>query len=79
MGDGHVDAACRVAGLLEEDGVAGEFADVDGDVEPLAGEDGVHDGNVLVRGTGGAADGDDEDAGLEAAGGAGAGVGGAGG
>ena len=66
FGKGHVDPLCGVGGLLEEDGVAGEFADVDGDVEALAGEDAVHYGDILMGGAGGAADGDDEDAGLEA-------------
>lgn len=64
----HVDPACGVAGLLEEDSVTGELADVDGDVQALAGEDSVHDRDVLVCGVGAAADGDDEDAGLEAGG-----------
>lgn len=64
--DGHEDPAGCVAGLLEKDGVAGELADVDGDAETLAGEDAVHDRDVLVCGVGGAADGDDEDARLQA-------------
>lgn len=62
--DSHVDPARRVAGLLEKDGVAGEFADVDWDVQALAGEDAVHDRDVLVGGAGAAAYGDDQDAGL---------------
>lgn len=52
-----------VGGLLKEDGVAREFGDVDRDGEALAREDGVHDGNVLVREV--AANGEDEDAGEE--------------
>lgn len=64
-GGGDVDAAGGVGGLLEEGGVAGELEDVDGDVQALAGEDAVHDGDVVVGGVGGAAEGDDEDAGLE--------------
>lgn len=59
MGERDVGAAGGVGGLLEEDGVPGYFADVDGDGEALAGEDGVHDGYVLVREVAG--DGKDED------------------
>ena len=47
--------------MLQEYGVTGDFADVDGDREALGGEDGVHDGDVL-RGEV-AADAEDEDAG----------------
>ena len=36
MCEGDVGAAGGVGGLLEEDGVAGYFADVDGDCEALA-------------------------------------------
>ena len=36
VGEGDVGAAGGVGGLLEEDGVAGYFADVDGDCEALA-------------------------------------------
>ena len=46
-GGGDVDAAGGVGGLLQEDGVAGEFQDVDWDVQALAGEDRVHDRDVL--------------------------------
>ena len=53
---------CGVASLLQEDGVAGDFADVDGDAEALAGEDGVHDGDVLVGEVAGY--GEDKDAGV---------------
>lgn len=35
--------------LLQEDGVTGDFGNVDGNAEALAGEDGVHDRYVLVR------------------------------
>lgn len=63
---GHVDPARCVAGLLEEDGVASEFADVDWDVQALAREYAVHDWDVLVRGTGAAAYRDNQDAGLQA-------------
>lgn len=45
----HVNPTRGVSGLLEEDGIASKFEDVDGDAETLAGEDGVHDGDVLVR------------------------------
>ena len=57
----HVHAFGGVGRLLQEYGVAGDFADVDGDAEALGGEDGVHDGDVL--GCEVAADGQDEDAG----------------
>ena len=63
MIDVQVYAPCCVGGLFEEDGVAGEFCDVDGDAEALAGEDGVCEGDVL--GGEGAGDGKDEDAGCE--------------
>lgn len=36
MGERDVGASGGVGGLLEEDGVAGYFADVDGDGEALA-------------------------------------------
>ena len=36
VGEGDVGAVGRVRGLLQEDGVAGYFADVDGDRETLA-------------------------------------------
>ena len=36
VGEADVGAAGSVGGLLEEDGVAGEFGDVDGDLEALA-------------------------------------------
>lgn len=55
-----VRAARRVGCLLQKDGVAGYFADVDGDLEALACEDAVHERDVLVREV--AADGEDEDA-----------------
>ena len=42
-----VGARRGVGGLLQEGVRAGEFQDVDGDAEALAGEDGVHDGDVL--------------------------------
>ena len=77
--EGDVDTLSGVGGLLQEDGVAAELAHVDGDVQSLAGEDAVHDGDVLVRGVGGAADGDDQDARLEAGCAVGWGVGGGGG
>ena len=35
MSEGYVGAAGGVGGLLEEDGVAGYFADVDGNCEAL--------------------------------------------
>jgi len=57
----HVHASGGVGRLLQEYGVTGDFADVDGDREALGGEDGVHDGDVL-RGEV-AADAEDEDAG----------------
>ena len=41
MLDVQVGAAGGIAGLLEKGGVAGEFGDGDGDLEALAGEDGV--------------------------------------
>jgi len=44
----NVDAARRVGGLLQKHRVAGEFEDVDCDVGALAGEDAVHDGDVLA-------------------------------
>lgn len=63
----HVRALRGIRGLLEEDGVAGQLEDVDGDAQALGGEGGVHDGDVLVSEVAG--DGEDEDAGEEAAGG----------
>lgn len=36
VGEGDEDAVGGVGGLLQEDGVAGDFADVDGDGEALA-------------------------------------------
>jgi len=61
----HVRALGGVGGLLEEDGVASQLEDVDGDAQALGGEGGVHDGDVLVSKVAG--DGEDEDAGEEAA------------
>ena len=43
----QVGAAGGIAGLLEKGGVAGEFGDGDGDLEALASEDGVGEGDVL--------------------------------
>lgn len=37
-----------VARLLQEHGIAGDFGNVDGYVQTLAGEDGVHDLDVLA-------------------------------
>ena len=61
----EVGARGGVAGLLQEGGGQGgdEGEDVDGDGEPLCGEDGVHEGDVL-RGRG-ARCGKVEDAGVE--------------
>lgn len=59
----HVCAAGGVGGLLQEDGVAGDLADVDGDAEALGGEDGVHYGDVLGGEIAGC--GEDEDAGVQ--------------
>ena len=67
-GDGDVDPLGGIAGLLQEDsrggGLAGknELADIDWDAEALAGEDRVHDGNVLVRKIGRGGEGEEEDA-----------------
>lgn len=55
-----VHAPRGVGGLLQKDGVAAEFEDVDRDVQALTGEDGVHDRDVLRCEVAG--DGDDEDA-----------------
>lgn len=55
-----VGATGSVGCLLQEDGVAGNFCNVDGNAKTLAGEDGVHDGDVLVREV--AANGENEDA-----------------
>ncbi len=44
----HVDTLCGIRRLLQEDSVARELEDVDGDAEPLGGEGGVHYGDVLV-------------------------------
>lgn len=55
-----VGAAGSVGRLLQENGVTGDFGDVDGDAEALAGEDGVHHGDILVREI--PADGENEDA-----------------
>lgn len=43
-----ISAARGVRCLLQEDSVAGNFRNVNGNAETLAGEDGVHDGYVLV-------------------------------
>ena len=55
-----VGAARGVGRLLQENGVASDFGDVDGDAEALAGEYGVHDRNVLMCEV--TADGEYEDA-----------------
>lgn len=59
--EGHVYALCGVTGLLQEDRIAAELAHIDGDVEPLASEDAVHDRDVLMCRVAGPADGDDQD------------------
>lgn len=59
----YICAVRGVGGLLQEDGVACDFADVDGDGEALAGEYGVHYGDVLRGEIAG--DGEDEYAGVE--------------
>jgi hypothetical protein len=57
--------------LLEEDGRGrwsvreGNLADIYGDGQSLAGENGVHYGDVLVSNVGGRGDGEEENAGLE--------------
>lgn len=89
VAEGNVDTPSGIARLLQEHGGAGpgsgdgNLADVDGDGEALAGEDGVHDGDVLVGEVVGGADGDEEDARVEygfvAAVGGGGGDGGGGG
>ena len=55
-----------IARLFEEGGIAGEFCDADWDLEALAGEDCVCEGDVL--GAQGAGEGDEEDAGAEGGG-----------
>ena len=52
-----------VRGLLQEDGIAGDFANVDGDAEVLCGEYAIHQGDVLVCEIAG--NGENEDTGLE--------------
>ena len=59
-GGGHVDAARRVAGLLQQHRVAGQLEDVDRHALALRGEDGVHHGYVLRREVAG--DAEDQDA-----------------
>ena len=61
----HVRALRGIGGLLEEDGVASQLEDVDWDAQALGGEGGVHDRDVLVSEVAG--DGEDKDAGEEAA------------
>lgn len=53
----------RVGRLLQKHRIARDLADVDGDLQPLAGEDAVHERDVLVGEI--AADGEDQDARLE--------------
>lgn len=66
-----VDSFRGVCRLLEEDGRGrwgvreGNLADVYGDGQALAGENGVHYGDILVSNVGGRGDGEEEDAGLE--------------
>lgn len=45
--DIQVGTAGGIAGLLQKGCVAGDFGDGDGDLEALAGEDGVGEGDVL--------------------------------
>ena len=59
----HVHATRRIRGLLQKDGIAGDFADVDWNRLTLGGEDVVHQRYVL-RGEI-TAHREDEDAGLE--------------
>lgn len=73
VGEGGVNSACSVGGLLEESGRAGEFEDVDWDRQALAGEDGVHERDILACEVAG--DGEDEDSAGEGEGGVGAGGG----
>lgn len=47
--DLDVDPARRIGRLLQKHGIAGQLGDVDGDGEALAGEDGVHERDILVR------------------------------
>ncbi len=58
-----------VAGLLQEHGIAGDLGDVDRYAQTLAGEDGVHDLDVLASQI--ARDGEDEDARVQGWGGLG--------
>lgn len=52
-----------IGSLLQEYGIPGYFGDVDGDLQALAGEDGVHYWDVLVCEIAG--DGEDEDSAVE--------------
>jgi hypothetical protein len=56
FGQSHIHALGRVAGLLEENRVATDFAHVDGDLKALTGENTIHDGDILVRGIAGSTD-----------------------
>lgn len=66
-----IDAFRSVGSLLEKDGRGGggvwegNLADVDRDGEALAGEDAVHDRDILVGDVGGRGDGEEKDARLE--------------
>ena len=62
----HVDPLRRITRLLQEHIVAGNLGDVDRNLQALASEDCIHDGDILVRQV--AADGEDEDAGEEGCG-----------
>lgn len=55
-----VGATSGIGCLLQENSVACNFRNVDGNAEALAGEDGIHDGDVLVGEV--AAHGENEDA-----------------
>lgn len=63
MRERDVGPARGVGRLLQEHGVPGNFEDVDGDREALAGEDGVHDRDVLLRQI--TRNGEDQDAGVD--------------
>ena len=62
----HIRPPGRIGRLLQEDRIARYLADVDRDAQALAREDGVHDGDVLVRQIAG--HGEEEDPGEEGGG-----------
>lgn len=44
----NVGSKCSIGRLLQEDSVASNFCNINRNRQPLTGEDGVHDWNILV-------------------------------